>query len=282
MAQSNQPPEVLLPPTRIAAFRRTVRAFYRANPRPLPWRETADPYAILVSEIMLQQTQVDRVKGKYAAFLALFPDFAALAGAPLQAVLAAWQGLGYNRRAVHLHACAKEVAGRRGGILPIAVAELEKLPGIGPYTARAIAAFAFREPTVFIETNIRTVFIHHFFADRQGVKDREIIPLVAATLDRTHPRDWYYALMDYGVMLKKAHANPGRKSAHHVRQSPFRGSNRELRSHILQAILAAPGVTEDELVALLGAAAGTVLTNLERMEKEGFIRRGEGGELTIR
>jgi A/G-specific adenine glycosylase len=270
-----------LTPEEVKRFRETVRAWYRANGRSLPWRETRDPYAILVSEVMLQQTQVDRVRTKYAEFLGLFPDITTLARASLKAVLAAWQGLGYNRRAVALKRCAETVAERWGGTLPATVEELESLPGIGTYTARAIAAFAYGQPTVFIETNIRAVFIHSFCHDRQGVHDREIIPLVTRTLDRRNPRDWYYALMDYGVMLKKVHANPGRRSAHHTRQSPFRGSNRELRSRILRAILAAPGITGMELIEGLGTDPAKVRENLCRMEKEGFIEE-KGGRFSVR
>lgn len=262
--------------SQVAAFRTLVYDHYRANPRPLPWRDTADPYPILVSEIMLQQTQVDRVRGKYAPFRAAFPDIATLAAAPLPAVLTAWQGLGYNRRAIALHRCAQEVMAEHGGRLPAEVAALEALPGIGPYTARAIAAFAFLQPTVFIETNIRTVFIHHFCHDRHGVHDRELLPLVEQTLDRDNPRDWYYALMDYGVMLKKAHPNPGRRSAHHVRQSPFKGSNRELRSRILKHILASPACTAAQLAAMLGAEPSAVEMNLVKLAEEGFIIQRDG------
>jgi A/G-specific adenine glycosylase len=225
---------------------------------------------------MLQQTQVDRVATKYAGFLARFPDFATLARVPLQEVLAAWQGLGYNRRAVALKACAEAVMERHGGLLPEDVDALGALPGIGPYTARAIATFAFTAPTVFIETNIRAVFIHHFFGDRTGIKDAELLPLVAATLDRATPRAWYNALMDYGVMLKKAHQNPARRSAHHVRQSPFKGSNRELRSRILKTLLAAPRKTEREITAALGAAPEAVRDNLRRLENEGFVVKLRG------
>ena len=270
------PRNTVLTPRQATVFREAVHTWFKANRRTLPWRVTVDPYAILVSEIMLQQTQVDRVIGKYAAFLALFPDFAALARAPLQEVLAAWQGLGYNRRAIALKKCAEAVMSSHGGLLPESVEALQTLPGIGPYTARAIAAFAFGLPTVFIETNIRAVFIHHFFADRQGVKDSEILPLVAATLDRADPRDWYNALMDYGVMLKKAHKNPARRSAHHVRQTPFRGSNRELRSRIVKALLAAPALTEEAIIALVHADAEKVRLNLAQLEKEGFIRKQRG------
>jgi A/G-specific adenine glycosylase len=260
----------------VAEFRERVTSWYRANARTLPWRDTIDPYAILVSEIMLQQTQVDRVIGKYATFLDLFPDFAALARARLQSVLNAWQGLGYNRRAISLKRCAEAVMENYDGVLPWSVEALQALPGIGPYTARAIGAFAFELPTVFIETNIRAVFIHHFFGEREGIRDTEILPLVAATLDNTSPRDWYNALMDYGVMLKKSHNNPTRRSAHHVRQAPFRGSNRELRSRILKALIATPRLTEDEVTTILGADAGKVRMNLAQMEKEGFLEKQRG------
>ena len=275
-ADTSPPRETVLTVHQVAEFREIIYARYRTTARPLPWRVTSDPYAILVSEIMLQQTQVDRVIGKYVAFLTLFPDFAALAQATLQEVLGAWQGLGYNRRALALKQCAETVMNNHDGTLPCSIEALQALPGIGPYSARAIAAFAFGLPTVFIETNIRAVFIHHFLENRQGVKDSEILPLVAATLDRTNPRDWYNALMDYGVMLKKSHDNPARRSAHHVRQTPFRGSNRELRSRILKALLATPCLTGEEIIALLGADAEKVRLNMAQLEKEGFIRKQHG------
>lgn len=265
-------PGTTLSPEKVAAFRKMLHQWYHAHARTLPWRETFDPYAILVSEIMLQQTQVDRVRGKYGEFIASFPDFSSLARAPLEVVLSAWQGLGYNRRAIALKRCAVTVVDDFGGVLPATVEKLELLPGIGPYTARAIAAFAFDLPTVFIETNIRTVFIHHFCGNREGVTDRELLPLVAATLDREAPRDWYYALMDYGVMLKREYPNPGRRSAHHQRQSPFRGSNRELRSIILRGVLANPGIATTDLVAQVGADQEKIRENLAGMAREGFIR----------
>jgi len=266
----------VLAPREVAAFRTKVYAWSRANPRSLPWRETRDPYAVIVSEVMLQQTGVERVVGKYAAFLARFPDFVALARAPLQDILAAWQGLGYNRRAVALKKCAETVLERHGGALPDSVSALQSLPGIGPYTARAVATFAFDAPTVFIETNIRAVYIHHFCGDRQKVKDAELIPLVAATLDYAAPRSWYNALMDYGVMLKKTEQNPARRSAHHVRQSPFAGSNREVRSRILKVLLASPRMTETEIVAALDADEAAIRKNLVQLAREGFIGKDRG------
>ncbi|MBU5638545.1 A/G-specific adenine glycosylase [Geomonas sp. Red69] len=259
-----------------ASFRRIILDHYRTQGRRLPWRETRDPYAILVSEIMLQQTQVDRVREKYLEFLAVFPTWQELAGAELSRVLSLWQGLGYNRRAVSLQLCARAVLQRFGGALPEEVERLESLPGIGPYTARAVAAFAFGLATPFIETNIRSVFIHHFFADAEAVRDAEILPLVEFTLDRDNPRDWYYALMDYGATLKRGGANPGRKSAHHVRQSPFRGSNREQRSLILKRILAQPGLSIARLEETLSLDAASLARNIAQLEREGLIRQEEG------
>lgn len=152
----------------------------------MPWRETRDPYRIIVSEIMLQQTQVDRVRAKYETFLAAFPDLAALASAPLDRVLAAWQGLGYNRRAVALHRCARILEREHRGQVPDDTAALVALPGVGAATAASIRAFAFDAPVVFLETNIRRVFIHEFFPGREAVADGELLPLVAAALDESY------------------------------------------------------------------------------------------------
>jgi len=268
-------------PQTVHAFRQTIYDRYHANPRPMPWRETRDPYRILVSEIMLQQTQVERVKAKYDQFLAAFPTLAVLASAPLEEVLRVWQGLGYNRRAIALKRCAEEIVTNHDGQFPLQIAELESLPGIGPYTARAVAAFAFGVAEPFIETNIRTVFIHFFFHSREKIADRLIMPLVAATLDCANPREWYYALMDYGVMLKQLHPNPGRRSSHHVRQSPFKGSNRELRSRILRAILDQPGITAPKLASMLTADQEQVDRNLLALVREGFAEK-QGCRFTIK
>jgi A/G-specific adenine glycosylase len=243
----------------------------------MPWRTTKDPYAILVSEIMLQQTQVGRVKVKYSEFLTSFPTLEDLAAASLADVLKLWQGLGYNRRALALKRCAEEIISRYAGEFPSQTDKLESLPGIGPYTARAVAAFAFGTAEPLIETNIRTVFIYFFFHGRDKVSDREIMPLVAATLDMQNPREWYYALMDFGVQLKQLHPNPGRRSRHHVQQSRFEGSNRQLRSRLLRALIANPGSTVTELIELLGGKPGDIKKNLANMEREGFINKIDNG-----
>jgi A/G-specific adenine glycosylase len=261
----------------IAAFRAMILAHYHEIARLMPWRETRDPYAVMVSEIMLQQTQVERVRLKYGEFLVHFPTLATLASAPLSDVLKVWQGLGYNRRAIYLKRCAEEIVARYDGVFPATVQELQALPGIGPYTARAMAAFAFDVAEPLIETNVRTVYIHFFFHDHDKVSDRDIMPLVAATLDQTNPREWYYALMDYGTMLKQLHPNPGQRSSHHTRQSSFQGSNRQLRSRILRQIIAQPGITVKQLLSLIPAEHDMVLANIEAMQREGFLmKKGRG------
>lgn len=261
----------------ISRFRTMVNRYYASNARPLPWRETDSPYHILVSEIMLQQTRVERVEEKYRVFLDAFPDLGSLARASLQEVLGVWQGLGYNRRAISLKETARQVVDRFKGTIPDSPEELKTLPGIGEYTAAAIAAFAFHRPVPLIETNIRAVFIHCFFLDREGVRDSEIRPLVEATLDAANPREWYYALMDFGVMLKRRVPNPSRRSAHHGRQAPFEGSDRQIRGKILRILLEGKSPSRGEITRLVGADAERVERILLQLEKESFIIRQRRG-----
>jgi A/G-specific adenine glycosylase len=265
-----------LSPAVVAEFHDIIRDHYRQRGRSFAWRETRDPYRILVSEVMLQQTQTSRVVDKYEQFLGLFPDFETLAAAPLRAVLESWQGLGYNRRAVALHRIAQEVAQRYDGRLPSSPDALRALPGVGPYTAAAVAALAFDQPTIFVETNIRQVFLHFFFAGSEGVPDRDILPLVEATLDRKRVREWYWALYDYGAALKKS-GNITTRSAHYRKQSPFAGSNRELRSEILKLLLAHSSLIEAEIVSLLKRDPAHVRRNLAQLQSEGFIAITERG-----
>jgi A/G-specific adenine glycosylase len=259
--------------SRVRTFRQLIWRHYRETRRDLPWRKTRNPYRIFVSEIMLQQTQVERVSAKYREFVKRFPDFHALAKAPLHEILMAWQGLGYNRRAVGLKKAAMCITDTFGGRLPSSEKELLSLPGVGKYTASALIAFVFNKPSIFIETNIRRVFLHFFFEDREGVSDTEIIPLLTATLDHSAPREWYYALMDYGVMLRAEVENPNRRSAHYRRQGPFKGSNRQARGMILRLLLKESGSSESEIARKLGLAADVVVRNVAALEKEGFLER---------
>ncbi len=257
----------------VRAFRDLIYAYFGEHGRKLPWRETNNPYHILVSEIMLQQTQVERVIEKYEAFIKTFPDLHALARASLQEILKVWQGLGYNRRAIALKRSAEIVVASFDGMLPSQPDELLKLSGIGRYTASAIATFAFDQPVVFIETNIRTVFIHFFFHNQSEINDSEILPLIEQTLDFSRPRTWYNALMDYGVMLKQQRQNHSRKSAHYHKQTPFKGSNRELRGMILRVLTRETSLSERELVHTLNIDPARVKGTLMQLQDEGFIEK---------
>jgi A/G-specific adenine glycosylase len=239
----------------------------------MPWRQTHDPYQILVSEIMLQQTQVQRVETKYQEFIAVFPDFPSLARAPLREVLRVWQGMGYNRRGMALQKIAQRVVAEFKGKLPDSVETLRTFPGVGAATAGAIVAFAFNKPTVFLETNIRRVFLHTFFHNREGVRDRELLPLIERTLDREKPRQWYYALMDYGARLKKDAENPNRRSAHYTRQSPFEGSDRQIRSLILKTLLVKPRLSMSQLLKAVGKVPTRTERIIGQLGEEGFLVR---------
>jgi len=258
------------------SFQKIIYDYYDARGRDLPWRKCMNPYRVLVSEIMLQQTQVDRVIQKYREFLAAFPDFPTLAKAPNAKLLKVWSGMGYNRRALSLKALAQKVMSEYQGRLPSGPEELIALPGIGKYTAGAVSAFAFNKPVVFMDTNIRRVYIHGFFQDRENIHDDELIPLVEQTMDRMNPRKWYNALMDYGTMLKQKHVNSNRKSAHYVRQSPFENSNRQVRGKILKSIIAQSPLTTAQIVKATGIEPERIRKNLAQLAKEGFIVKTGG------
>lgn len=258
-------------------FRALVYRHYATHGRLFPWRKESDPYRIMVSEVMLQQTQAPRVVKKYNAFIECFPTLQSLTRAPLSVVLKAWQGLGYNRRAKLLREAAQTIVREHRGLVPQEPKLLQKLPGIGPYTAAAIAVFAFNKKAVLIETNIRSVYLHHFFAEKKNVDDRKLAPLVEQTLDAANPREWYCALMDYGNRLKKIHENPGRRSAHHVKQSPFAGSNRELRGRILHLLLEKPNQNARAVARALGESRTSVQKNLAQMRREGLLRERASG-----
>ncbi len=259
------------------AFIKTIWDYYEKFGRDLPWRHNTTTYRVVVSEIMLQQTQASRVVKKFDSFIKRFPTWQSLAKASTTDVLKEWQGLGYNRRGLNLQRLAQTVKGK----LPSTHAELLELPSIGPNTAGSVLAFAFNLPYPFIETNIRSVFIHFFFKKSRGkVHDKKLMPLIEEALrdkrNQKNPREWYYALMDYGSMLKQTEINPSRRSKHHVKQSTFKGSNRELRSHILKLVLKSPIQEKDIVKAFPDKKVEAVLKNISDLKKEGFIEKKKG------
>ncbi len=298
---------------KIKSFQKIVWNFYQKNRRVFPWRETTDPYAIMVSEIMLQQTQAERVVPKFTAFMKKFPTPQALAKAPLADVLSMWQGLGYNRRALFLKRSAEEVVSKHSGKIPNTLESLNALPGVGPYTAGAILTFAFNKPCVFIETNIRTVFIHHFFKNtRNKISDEKLLPLIKECLPRIpqldavrgaseacdqdvqkyvaganersnkgmrqlwNSREWYSALMDYGSHLKSTLPNPSRKSTGHTKQSKFKGSHRELRGQILKYVLTHKKATLSSLQKdIVHQKSSDIHILIEELVSEGLIKKNK-------
>lgn len=242
----------------------------------MPWRDSVTPYGVFVSELMLQQTQVSRVLEKYIAFTHRFSDFTILARASLTDVYAYWQGLGYNRRARFLHESAKIISNQYDGVFPDDVEALDALPGVGPATAAAVSVYTFNTPRVFIETNIRTVFIHCFFQNQAEVDDSEIEPLVAASLMIDNPRDWYYALMDYGVYIKKNFPNPGRKSKQYKKQSPFKGSVREARGAVLRVLQLQPRSSIDEIICAAAIDQERIYTAIEGLQKDSMVAEDNG------
>ena len=277
-------------------FRALVLARGRELYRDLPWRRTRDPYAIWISEVMLQQTQTTRVDGRWQRWLERFPTVDALAAADAADVLDEWQGLGYNRRALSVLRAAQAVSAA-GGMMPAETAALEALPGIGPATAAGIRAFAFDLPGVYLETNVRTVFLHELYPNAESVPDRELVPLVRDTCPpdasdpEDDPRTWYYALLDYGAYLKRTVPNPSRRSRGHTRQSSFEGSHRQKRAELLRVLLAHRGdgaggadfetifqeLVSSELRAGRSAIGEPdVRALLDELEREGFCHNESG------
>jgi A/G-specific adenine glycosylase len=251
-------------------FKEAIWNYYKTFGRSFDWRQTHNPYHIFVSEVMLQQTQTYRVAPKYREFITRFPTFSDLARASVKDVVATWSGLGYNRRALFLQKSAQIIEHEYNGILPNKSEILITLPGIGKATAASICAFAFNMPTIFIETNIRTVYIHHFFAGSQQVTDAEIIPLVTQTIDEQNAREWYYALMDYGVMLKQTIPNPSKRSAHYTIQSKFAGSDRQIRGMILK-LLTTEILSKQQLFDSIDRQPERIEKILNQLINEGFI-----------
>lgn len=268
-------------------FRSLVRSEGVRLYRDLPWRRTCDPYKIWLSEVMLQQTQVARVETRWQEWLDRFPTVGDLAAAPVSDVLTAWQGMGYNRRALSLKKAAETIAQEYDGAFPRSVKELVALPGIGPATAQGIRSFAFDLPGVYLETNVRTVVLHHLFPDASEVSDKELTPIVEATCPaavctdevdeatvrlqlagrfadpqdaRDTPRAWYYAMLDYGAYLKKTVPNPSRRAKAYTRQSKFEGSRRQKRAEAVRMLL------EAQAQGMAGVTTGAVTMRLSEVE----------------
>lgn len=273
-----------------------IAEYYATHRRDFPWRPPSlrsrkdgsiDAYKILVSELMLQQTQVSRVVPKYSAFIKRFPSARSLASARLVEVLTLWQGLGYNRRAKFLHQTAIELESVHRGRMPASFETLRTLPGVGEYTASAVCVFAFNAPRVLIETNIRTVLFHHFFTQEKykkeegsglpRVHDRELIPLLdelweCALRAGFSPREWNYALMDYGAHLKASRVRVTNQSAHYKKQSRFKGSDREIRGALLKHFLETPTNAQ----ALVRAVAKLLNTPEARVREQYQVLKNEG------
>lgn len=256
----------------LKSFQKIVRDYYAAHGRhDMPWRipeptGNFDPYKIMVSELMLQQTQVARVIPKFMAFLGQFPDAETLAQARLGEVLTAWSGLGYNRRAKYLHQAAQTIQREFDGVFPSSLDDLMRLPGVGKNTAGAIVAYAYNQPVVFVETNIRTVYIHHFFHDQIDIADTTIIKIIESTLDRQNPRAFYWALMDYGAYLKQTVGNLNKLSRNYVKQSTFQGSLRQIRGQVIRLLTVEPRST--------GALAQAIDDDRLSIVLEDLIREG--------
>ena len=263
-------------PSLIADFQHHVMEFYAAKGRhDMEWRHTDDPYRILVSEVMLQQTQVPRVAVIYPKFIETFPDVYALAKAEQADLLAAWQGMGYIRRALSLRKLAAVIVDEYSGKIPADPEILRILPGIGPATSCSIAAFAFDRPVVFIETNIRRVFIHYFFEEGMVVDDRELLPLISAMLPE-NSREWYWALMDLGTALKTSVKNPNQRSKQYTKQKTFIGSDRKIRGNVLKKMLEQKTGSPEVFAKEMNEDTGRVGRIMDKMADEGFFVREEG------
>ena len=252
-----------LSPTAISALQQRLLAWYAGNGRDLPWRHTTDPYAILVSEVMLQQTQVSRVVGRYESFLGRFPTLISLAQAPLADVLRIWLGLGYNSRAVRLKRCA-ELVGER---LPTSVGELERLPGLGPYTARALLVFAHNADLAAVDANVRRVLVHELDLP-PGLPPRGLQTVADSVLPAGRSRDWHNALMDYGALVLTSRATG---LAPLSRQTPFEGSRRQLRARLLRYVVERDGAGLDELTKLLAIDRATVSGLVADLVRDGLL-----------
>ncbi len=265
----------------VSSFQDCIYRYYHDFGRSFPWRETNDPYRILLSEVMLQQTQTDRVLPKYKEFLKYWPSLSVLHAAPLVDVLACWKGLGYNRRVLALKRIAEISVVKYGGTLPNDQKALMKLPMVGPATSAALLAFAFDTPSLYLETNIRRVLLYFFFHEVEQVHDKELYLLLDLLLDRKDPKCWYYALMDYGVYLKGIVKNPNRRSAHYTRGERFENSNRQIRGELLTLFTEHGAAAREDICQMLQFSPERIDTCIEALIHEGFIVGEEVAETSL-
>jgi A/G-specific adenine glycosylase len=274
MPDRGQEPDLLLPPRREAGrLQRRLLGWYAQHARDLPWRHTTDPYAVLVSEIMLQQTQVSRVVPKYQAWLSRYASLEALAAAPLADVLVVWQGLGYNSRARRLRDCAAAAvaAGPNGtaASLPSSLPGLLALPGIGPYTARAVLVFAHNADLAAVDANVRRVLSHELRLPAD-LTPAALQAVADAVLPQGRSRDWHNALMDYGSLVLTARATG---IAPRSRQGRFEGSRRWYRSRLLRIVLDDGPQELATLAVSLDLDDATVTELCRALERDGLVRR---------
>lgn len=260
----------------IQAIRNAIWTYHASSRRSFPWREVVTPYRVVISEVMLQQTQTYRVEPKFNLFVERFPDFKSLANASFEEVLRLWKGLGYNRRAQNLQKIAQLLHEQYQGIVPNDPVLLQALPGIGVATAASILTFTYDIPMVFLETNIRTVLIYLFFDVSRQIHDKELMPLAAKLVDQSRPREWYYALMDIGVVLKKQVGNLARLSKSYAKQSRFVGSRRQIRGKILEYLLTAGALTVGELEVLVCDPGQRTRDVIEELLAEKFLETANG------
>lgn len=261
--------------SQIAEFQNLVLSKGQDLYREMPWRSDTNPYNILLSEVMLQQTQVVRVLQKFEEFKIAFPTLQDLAQADFQEVLMHWSGLGYNRRARFLHETAKKLC--TFSTFPDDQTILQSCPGIGENTAASIVVYAFNKPLVFLETNVRTVLIYHFCNDVTEKVDESVLRnLAEQTLYSENPRQWYWALMDYGTYLKKTEGNFNKYSQKHTVQSKFEGSFRQKRAAVLRLLLQKGPLTADEISEFLLYETDLTQQLLLALERDSMISNISG------
>lgn len=252
----------------VIPLQRKILRFYSLHKRDLPFRKTTDPYRITVSEIMLQQTQVDRVVPKYLAWIRMWPTWKALSRATTKQILTMWSGLGYNRRALNLWKLAHVVMNEYHGNLPETPEELMKLPGIGPYTSRAILIFAFNKPLITIDTNIRRVILHELNLPASTTATR-LEEIAYQLLPKRRSRDWHNALMDYSRLSLPSRIE---RIPALTKQSSFEGSLRQIRGEIIRQLIQHKHITVQSIMVKTGRSEKDVRAAAQGLVKDGLVR----------